>query len=248
MPVTIKYPNNPEKDRIEHVGRVLEIKVFDQTRNLSDTLDYSDWQTVECTYALVYRGRRGKNWPEREDRDLAVHERFVWDDCSNLFAWRGEPISTPELDVGPFDREMIEDYAAYLAYQEDLKARNEADRIAAEEAKREADARRERDRPVKGKRMRVKSGRKVPVNTVGVVAFVSDNGVLLKDPARWQDRRSDGVWVNPEHLESFEACLEHEDCKGCSELALACADSRMSSMISVATAIAQVNAKKRKKS
>lgn len=38
----------------EFVGAVVEVNTFRATRNLSDTLDYSDWQTVPCRSALAW--------------------------------------------------------------------------------------------------------------------------------------------------------------------------------------------------
>lgn len=61
----------------------------------------------------------------------------------------------------------------------------------------------EKNRPVKGKKMVVTRGRKVPVGTVGVVAYVHENGnVLLKDPEIWQDRKASGQWVNASYLKA----------------------------------------------
>ena len=55
----------------------------------------------------------------------------------------------------------------------------------------------------KGVRVVVVRGRKVPIGTVGRVAWVSANtgGILMKDEDKWQDRAIDGVWVDPRNLE-----------------------------------------------
>lgn len=58
---------------------------------------------------------------------------------------------------------------------------------------------------VKGDRVVVVRGRKVPIGTEGRVAWVSSNtgGVLVKQEENWQDRKSDGIWVNPRNLEKI---------------------------------------------
>lgn len=72
-----------------------------------------------------------------------------------------------------------------------------------EELARQARAREEMNRPVKGKKMKVVKGRKAPVGTVGVVAYVhSDGRVLLKNESEWQDRKANGVWVAAGNLEA----------------------------------------------
>lgn len=38
----------------EFVGAVVEVRVFHETRNLSDTMDYSDWQLTLCRTALAW--------------------------------------------------------------------------------------------------------------------------------------------------------------------------------------------------
>ncbi len=55
----------------------------------------------------------------------------------------------------------------------------------------------------KGDRVVVVRGRKVPIGTIGRVAWVSANtgGILVKDEDKWQDRHSDGVWINPKNIE-----------------------------------------------
>jgi len=58
---------------------------------------------------------------------------------------------------------------------------------------------------VKGDRVVVARGRKVPVGTVGRVAWVSANtgGVLVKDEDNWQVREANGTWVEPRNLEKI---------------------------------------------
>ena len=139
-------------------GRVLKVEKVTETRNWSDTLDYTDNRSTECTYALVWLGTHGVRpyaWGGRtttrvEHRhapadDLEYWEQFAWVDCTNLFTWRGSPHLEPTVDaeMGTGDPLM---WVNYLAWQGHLKglaekaARDaEAERLKrAEEAKVEA--------------------------------------------------------------------------------------------------------------
>jgi len=152
---TTTAPNSTQitKDETLFVGRVVRIDVVSETRNWSDTMDYTDYRTTKCTYALVYLGRHGiapYNHLGRPTtgttalrctptRDLAVAERFAWVDCTNLFSWRGCPTLEPQVDT--FDQqllwggpEMLEDLAAWDAAMETLKARAAEERAAAAKA------------------------------------------------------------------------------------------------------------------
>ena len=94
-------------------GRVLKVERTTETRNWSDTLDYSDHRSTECTWALVYLGTHGvppRGWNGRviahiEDpfwetpRDLTVDERFAWMDCTNLFGDRHGYLLKAEVDM-----------------------------------------------------------------------------------------------------------------------------------------------------
>lgn len=55
----------------------------------------------------------------------------------------------------------------------------------------------------KGDLVVVARGRKVPIGTVGRVAWISYNtgGILVKEEDKWQDRAADGTWVDPRNLE-----------------------------------------------
>jgi hypothetical protein len=141
------------KDETLFVGRVVRTEVVTETRNWSDTMDYTDYRTTKCTYALVYLGRHGiapynrlgrpttgtSPIPGTPTRDLAVAERFAWVDCTNLFSWRGCPTLEPQVDTfdaqllwgGP---EMLEDLAAWDAAMETLKALAAEERAAAAKA------------------------------------------------------------------------------------------------------------------
>jgi hypothetical protein len=137
-------------------GRVLKVVKTKESRNWSDTLDYSDHRTTDVTWALVYIGTHGVpakeaswtfrrmvadlepgSWDIEKARDLEIGERYGWIDCTNLFADRFGYVLEAQVDTfdmqllvgGP---EMIEGVAAWEKFH--------ADRWAAEEAAREAKA------------------------------------------------------------------------------------------------------------
>jgi hypothetical protein len=181
---------------VSFCGRVVDVIKYKAVRNLSDTLDYSDYRDVECTDAVVYFGRRSPAGDEIPPKD-----RFGTVDCSNLFTWRGADFIVPEVDANlEADSEMAEDYRAWTAIRDEERRQREqrAAELAAAEQARRAEA--ERNRPTIGKRMRVCRGRKVPIGTVGTVAYIMNGRVLLKDDDKWQDRRAQGVWVDARYL------------------------------------------------
>lgn len=200
-------------------GRVVEIRKYVEHRNVSDTMDYSDYQDVKVTDALVYYGRvvqadkngvNDKVWIGSRlvlvGTELPIEDRFRWVDCTNTFVWRGAEALAPTIDAWPLgaalvDPNFLDDYAAWKAYNEE-QARVKVERQQAnDEAKRKALEESERQRPVKGKQMEVFKGRKVPIGTKGTVAYVHESGsVLLKDDSRWQDRSAPGTWVAGSNL------------------------------------------------
>lgn len=220
MPIFVteyKYDANgrytPSSERVEYAHRVLEVRRFNSVRNMSDTLDYSDYQTVACVEALVYVGRKTPKYSfavegENPLVDVPVEKRFAWVDCSNHFAWRGQDHRAPHVDTDAMsDPELAEDYAAWKAALEE-SARVAAEKRAADEAAEKAAATaREANRPVLGKKMEVFKGRKVPVGTVGTVAFISGSTgkVLLKADHEWKNRAANGVWVEPANLRARAA-------------------------------------------
>ncbi len=94
-------------------GRVIRIEKTTETRNWSDTMDYSDYRSTECTWALVYIGTHGVapfardgrviTWLQHGSwetpRDLTVGERFAWVDCTNLFSDRCGYLLAAEVDT-----------------------------------------------------------------------------------------------------------------------------------------------------
>lgn len=137
-------------------GRVLRVVKTKETRNWSDTLDYSDHRTTDVTWALVYIGTHGvpakeASWTFRRvttqleptsselqgARDLEIGERYGWVDCTNLFADRfGYEL---EAQVDPFDMQLLVGGPEMI---EGVKAWEEfhAARWAEEEREREAKA------------------------------------------------------------------------------------------------------------
>lgn len=136
----------------EFVGRVIEVERFQDRRNMSDTLDYTDWRTVDCVRALVWLGPVGKpnNQYWTTPRPLDFHEQFVWIDCSNHFSDRMGYTLHPEVDADPLkggDPLMWANLLAWRAHQEGIRkefiAQREAE-IAEQRAKfnRELEAKR----------------------------------------------------------------------------------------------------------
>jgi hypothetical protein len=145
-----------------YVGRVVRVENVTETRNWSDTLDYTDHRSTSCTYALVWLGTHGAPprhvWggtyisgkyrplldtsPYTAARDLAPHEQFAWVDCTNLFADRNgerfdavaDSFSDQLLWGGP---EMLEALAAFDAHTAAEEAAREA-KMKADAAAREA--------------------------------------------------------------------------------------------------------------
>jgi hypothetical protein len=135
-------------------GRVLKVEKTTETRNWSDTMDYSDYRSTQCTWALVYLGTHGVAPHERDGRvitwlqhgswetprDLTIGERFAWVDCTNLFSDRCGYTITPEVDtVGDLliaggAEDIYEQLAAWEAHH-----RAAVEARAAEHAKKEAE-------------------------------------------------------------------------------------------------------------
>ena len=146
-------------------GRVLRVVKTKETRNWSDTLDYTDHRTTDVTWALVYIGTYGvpakeASWTFRRvttsleptsselqgARELEIGERYGWVDCTNLFADRFGYVLEPSVDSfdmqlligGP---EMIEGVAAWEEFHAARWAQQEREREAkatADRAKYEA--------------------------------------------------------------------------------------------------------------
>jgi hypothetical protein len=128
-------------------GRVVRIERQTETRNLSGTLDYTDNQSVNAVYALVWLGTHavpGKDYYGRvmtyadagrynEPRELKFEEQFAWIDCTNDFTWRGSDILSPAVDE-TLDAGAVEALPVWEAHQKFLAAERAA-KAAAERAK-----------------------------------------------------------------------------------------------------------------
>lgn len=214
----IKHTSQPDSNgkrviTFTHIGRVVDVRTFVATRNHSDTLDYSDFRSTQCTEALVYNGRTvpqtdsGFAWIGnaylKSGEPIPLESRFGWRDCTNLFCWRGADFLEPTVDANmDTDAEMAEDFAWWQGRQRGLTFKDLEKRAADAVRARELEAERERNRPVKGKKMVVARGRKVKPGFEGTVAFVSGDRVLLKAHDKWQDRKADGVWVSAAYLKA----------------------------------------------
>lgn len=185
----------------KHAGRVIGVRTFESRRNMSDTLDYSDWQTVKCVEATVYLGRTAEDGSE-----LPIERRFTTVDCSNHFTWRGADHRTPAVDAFPLTRELHEDLIEL-----DLYHQRGMERELREEQRRKEkriQAQRKRSRRVapvtfpRGTAVRVVKG--TNAGCEGVVAFVSQRSgkALVKPASQWQDRNADGVWASANQLEA----------------------------------------------
>ena len=149
-----------------YVGRVIRVEHTTESRNWSDTLDYSDHRSTACTYALVYLGTEGKkprhHWcgnrfyvndtPWTEVEALDIGDRFAWVDCTNLFSDRcGYSLTPVEDTCGDLilhcGTEVYDELAAWEAFH---KARVEAE-IA--ETQRQAAVRQAAEEAEKAKRM-----------------------------------------------------------------------------------------------
>lgn len=187
-----------KSSHFEHVGCVVRVYSIMKEVNLSDTLDFSDYQTVNCTYATVYLGRVGK-----DGQELSVTERFADVNCSNHFAWRGADVRTATVDPGAMENEeLVEDLAAYEGHLLGLRFKNAEKHAEQKSFELKEKQERIKNAPVVGKKMVVVSGRKVKPGHEGTVAYVRENRVLLKAHNEWKDRKANGVWVEARHLKA----------------------------------------------
>jgi len=148
----------PDDQWVEHetlfADRVVRVDTKPEYRNVSPTMDVSDWQTIQATRALVWLGTRGvpprtgrssvpttdlrvSPYDADKVRDLDFHEQFAWVDCSNVFADLHAYHLTPAVD-GPHglfgDPLMWANLVAWEGYHKALaKAEAEEARKVTEE-------------------------------------------------------------------------------------------------------------------
>lgn len=129
------------------VGRVLRVEKTVETRNWSDTMDYSDYRSTNCTYALVWLGTHGlppgkgtrpmahyasvsasaeevPHYVAKDARDLEYWEQFAWVDCTNLFADRNGYSLEARTDAAPFisgDPLMWANFIAWESYMDSAR-------------------------------------------------------------------------------------------------------------------------------
>lgn len=99
-----KFRNGQSESYVEYAGRVLKTRSYTARRNMSDTLDYSDYQDVTVHEALVWLGESYTDkWMGKEVRPT-ITEQFKWIDVSNHFLWRDGVRATALVDaVTPVD-------------------------------------------------------------------------------------------------------------------------------------------------
>jgi hypothetical protein len=137
----IKSSESGKYRQHDYSGRVIEIRRYKAHRNMSDTLDYTDWRTVDCCDALVWLGTEGHpgNYEWNPSRPLEFHEQFMWVDCSNHFSDRCGYTAHPEVDVHPGSGEPImwANLLAWRGHQEALRKEKIAQKEAADVERRE---------------------------------------------------------------------------------------------------------------
>ena len=127
----------------DYSGRVIEVRRYKDLRNMSDTLDYTDWRTVECCDALVWLGVEGHpgNYEWNPSRPLEFHEQFMWVDCSNHFSDRCGYTLHPEADAWTSESRgdplMWANLLAWRGHQEALRKEKVAQKEAADVERRE---------------------------------------------------------------------------------------------------------------
>jgi hypothetical protein len=136
-------------------GRVLKVMTVVETRNWSDTLDWSDYRSTLCTYALVWLGEHGvparavqsrpcvnvepSSWDTQAARELGFHEQFAWVDCTNVLSDRyGYTLSvTADAEVPALAQANLIAWEAFMA-AEAAAARKAIEEAAAKAAAKEA--------------------------------------------------------------------------------------------------------------
>ena len=139
----IKSSESGKYRQHDYAGRVIEVVRFQERRNMSDTLDYTDWRIVDCVRALVWLGTEGHpgNYEWNPSRPLEFHEQFMWVDCSNHFSDRCGYTLHPEADAWTSESRgdplMWANLLAWRGHQEALRKEKIAQKEAADAESRE---------------------------------------------------------------------------------------------------------------
>jgi hypothetical protein len=187
-----------------YAGRVLKVEDVTESRNFSDTFDYTDFRTTTCTYALVwmgtrgipteYRGGRDVVWYLENDvpeyrkgdvRDLEFHEQFAWVDCTNIFSDRNNYSLSPAADAIVPTQETALMWANYIAWQAHQKALEEA-----AQAKALADA--EAARKEAAERAKIAAAKVAKKAAKDASAKAIAEGMLARIPAKGTEVTVDG--------------------------------------------------------
>lgn len=148
MSIVYTVMNQPAKTKPdtheEYVGRVLKTRTYIARRNMSDTLDYSDYQDVTVHEALVWLGESYVDkWTSEEVRPT-VAEQFKWIDVSNHFTWRGEARATAAVDAtSPRDETWGAMWKNYFEWEHIQLANEEArkaEQVRVAEIRKQAEA------------------------------------------------------------------------------------------------------------
>lgn len=139
-----KFRNGQSESYVEYAGRVLKTRSYTARRNMSDTLDYSDYQDVTVHEALVWLGESYTDrWTGKEVRPT-VAEQFKWIDVSNHFSWRDHvrAAATPDAAV-PVDTSWGTMWTNYYEWETIQLAREEerkAEQARLDELRKQAEA------------------------------------------------------------------------------------------------------------
>jgi hypothetical protein len=180
-------------------NRVVRIEQLTETRNWSDTLDYTDMRASTATYALVWLGTHGvspRSWhgrpmadavPSRfdEPRALEFHEQFAWVDCTNMFVDRIGYALQAEVDGehGMFGDPLM--WANLIAWESHHKAVAEK---SAEELRIKQEARQAAEAAVAAKKAASKAKRAAK----DAVLKAAAEGMLARIPAKGTKVTVDG--------------------------------------------------------
>lgn len=146
-------------------GRVLRVEQVSETRNWSDTMDYTDFRSTQCTYALVWLGTHNvpaegvdtarprvsyellqvkelSEYSAAKVRDLEYFEQFAWVDCTNLHSDRMGSRLSAKVDgtIDSGEPLMLTNLIAWEGYRKSLTEKRLREMEAAAELARKVKA------------------------------------------------------------------------------------------------------------